>query len=165
MNYLHSIGDFDGVFKYNFYEKDYVGWLEENIKLLKENRLEMIDRENLVEELQMSIKQEIDRFVSNLSVVLEHLYKWDHLRDISSGGVGWLISIREHRRKLKRAFEDSPSLKKRIGDKHLKRAWEDARDRIYKWLVNNGYDIKEFKIPEKPPYTWKDVFEREIELP
>jgi len=84
------------------YEKDYMGWLEENVKYLKENRLEMIDRENLIEELQMSIKQEIDRFVSNLSVVLEHLYKWDHLRNISSGGIGWLISIREHRRRLVR---------------------------------------------------------------
>ena len=113
------------------YEKDYMGWLEENVKYLKENRLEMIDRENLIEELQMSIKQEIDRFVSNLSVVLEHLYKWDHLRNISSGGIGWLISIREHRRRLVRAFEDSPSLKKRIGDKHLPTYREVLReDRI-----------------------------------
>lgn len=59
-------------------------------------------------------------------------------------------------------MEAYPSLKKRIGDKDLEATWKEARERVKDWFLENGYDPEGFVIPEKLPYSWKEIMERDV---
>ena len=88
------------------YNRDYYLWLEETAQLLKDRNLEKLDVVNLVEEIQDMGRSEKRAIESNLVVLFLHLLKYKYQPDKS-----WKSTIREHRRRLKKAFEDSPSLK------------------------------------------------------
>lgn len=57
----------------SLYEEDEHLWLTETIKLLKENRLERLDIENLIEELEDLSKRDKNRVESFLRQIIVHL--------------------------------------------------------------------------------------------
>lgn len=57
----------------SLYEQDENLWLTETIKLLKENRLEQLDIENLIEELEDLSKRDKNRVESFLRQIIIHL--------------------------------------------------------------------------------------------
>jgi hypothetical protein len=57
----------------SLYEQDEHLWLTETIKLLKENRLEQLDIENLIEELEDLTKRDKNRVESFLRQITIHL--------------------------------------------------------------------------------------------
>ena len=95
--------------KTNLYDKDYYLWLEETIQLLQEGRLTDLDIFNLIEEIKDMGRSEKNALESNLIVLLMHLLKWKYQPEEQSGS--WRGSIREHRRRILKAFKNSPSLK------------------------------------------------------
>lgn len=106
------------------YEKDYYLWLEKTVQLLKEGQLSALDIDNLIEEIQdMGISQK-NALESNLIVLLMHLLKWKYQPQKQTGS--WRGSIREHRRRILRAFKNSPSLK-RYFNEIFEEAYHEAR--------------------------------------
>ena len=57
----------------NLYEIDEHLWLEETIKILKEKRLNDLDLENLIEELESLSKKDRNRVSSFLEQIIRHL--------------------------------------------------------------------------------------------
>ena len=57
----------------NLYEIDEHLWLEQTIKILKEKRLDNLDLENLIEELENLSKKEKNRVSSFLEQIIRHL--------------------------------------------------------------------------------------------
>ena len=57
----------------DLYETDEHLWLKETIKLLKENRLNDLDLENLIEELESLGKRDKNRVSSFLEQIIRHL--------------------------------------------------------------------------------------------
>lgn len=91
------------------YESDYFQWLEETLDKLRNQQYEQIDWGNLIEEIETMGRSEKNALESNLIIILLHLLKWQYQPQKQSGS--WERSIIEHRRRVRRALQDSPSLK------------------------------------------------------
>jgi hypothetical protein len=96
--------------KSNLYDQDYCLWIETMAELLKNKQFSELDLENLIEEIEDMGRSQRDSLESNLIVVLLHLLKWKYQPQMRSGS--WQRSIIEHRRRINKAFKDSPSLKR-----------------------------------------------------
>lgn len=91
------------------YDTDYLQWIETTLVKLRQREYAAVDWENLIAEIEDTGKRERRSLESNLIVVLLHLLKWQHQPEQRSGS--WAGSLVEHRRRLRRALQDSPSLK------------------------------------------------------
>jgi hypothetical protein len=148
------------------YEKDFPLWAEINLELLKEKAYDLVDWENLLEEIEDMARSDLKACVNLLTVVLEHLYKWDHFKKLTrageeKGGLSWIKSVEVARRKINRLFRESPSLMVKLPQK-LDYAWEEARDNIELWLDKMGEDPDQYPIPEKCPYTYEEAMTRDL---
>jgi hypothetical protein len=108
----------------HLYDQDFYLWIETTAKQLKEGRFSEIDLENLIEEIECMGRSEKKAIKSNLIVVLIHLLKYKYQPEKRSNS--WKGSIREHRRRIKEAFVDSPSLKPYFQEV-LPQCYQDAR--------------------------------------
>lgn len=108
------------------YEADYLRWLDATLAQLRQGDYAGVDWEHLLEELEDMGRRERRSLESNLIIVLLHLLKWQFQPERRSGS--WESSIIEHRRRLRRALEDSPSLKPYCLEV-LTSCYEVARDR------------------------------------
>ncbi|MDJ0579167.1 DUF29 domain-containing protein [Crocosphaera sp.] len=93
----------------NLYETDYLQWIESNLEKLRQKNYQEVDWENLLEEIEDMGKRERRALESNLIVLLLHLLKWQYQPEKRTGS--WERSILEHRRRIKKALKESPSLK------------------------------------------------------
>jgi hypothetical protein len=91
------------------YEQDYYLWIDRMVQLLQQNRLSELDIANLIDEIEDMGKSEKRAVESNLEIVLMHLLKYKY--QPSKISHSWLLTIFEHRQRLRRIFKDSPSLK------------------------------------------------------
>jgi hypothetical protein len=91
------------------YESDYLQWIQTNLQDLRNKDYERVDWENLFEEIEDMGRSERRALESNLIIVLLHLLKWQYQPEKRTGS--WERSIIEHRRRLKKALKESPSLK------------------------------------------------------
>lgn len=93
----------------SLYDRDFCQWIAETVDLLQENKFTEVDLEHLIEEIADMAKSERHALESNLRVVLMHLLKYKYQPQRRSRS--WLTTIREHRLRLDRSLQDSPSLK------------------------------------------------------
>lgn len=90
------------------YETDYQQWIETTVEKLRSRDYADVDWDNLIEEIEDVGRNERRSLESNLIVVLLHLLKWQYQPERRSGS--WEGSIIEHRRRIKKALKESPSL-------------------------------------------------------
>ena len=90
------------------YETDYLQWIETTAEKLHSRDYANVDWDNLIEEIEDMGRSERRSLESNLIVVLLHLLKWQYQPERRSGS--WEGSIIEHRRRIKKALKESPSL-------------------------------------------------------
>jgi hypothetical protein len=135
------------------YEKDYYLWLEETVQLLREGKLRELDVSNLIEEIEdMGISQK-NALESNLIILLMHLLKWKYQPEKQSGS--WRGSIREHRRRILKAFKNSPS---------LKRYFEEVFNESYQEARKQAADETELSLnifPENCPFEIEQILDSE----
>jgi len=91
------------------YNLDFAQWLEVNVEKLRRQDYTSVDWENLIEELEDMGRSERRRLKSNVIVILLHLLKWQFQPERRSGS--WESSLLEHRRRVREALEESPSLR------------------------------------------------------
>ena len=96
------------------YEQDFNLWLETMANLLKENRLNEIDLENLAEEIKSISHKEQGTIRENLVIILIHLLKWKYQPQKRSPS--WAYTIIEHSRRLNKNFKNSHSLNRHFND-------------------------------------------------
>ncbi|MEH1841823.1 MAG: DUF29 domain-containing protein [Nostoc sp.] len=94
------------------YDTDYLQWIQTTVEKLQSHDYTNVDWENLIEEIADMGRSERRSLKSNLIVILVHLLKWQFQPEKRSGS--WEGSIIEHRRRVKEALDDSPSLKSYI---------------------------------------------------
>jgi hypothetical protein len=85
------------------YEVDETAWLEATADLLRQGRLDEIDRDTLAEYLTDMAKRDRREVFSRLVVVLSHLLKWEYQQDHRSGS--WRGTILEQQRELRLLLE------------------------------------------------------------
>jgi hypothetical protein len=94
------------------YDSDFNAWIQQDILLLKESRLNEIDTAHLIEELEDMGKSDKRELKNRLEVLIMHLLKWQYQAEQRS--TSWKSSIREHRNELSFLLKDIPSLKNAV---------------------------------------------------
>jgi hypothetical protein len=137
----------------HLYEQDYYLWLIKTAKLLKEGKIAEVDLPNLVEEIEDMGRSEKRAIESNLEIVLMHLLKYKYQPEKRSSS--WQYTLFEHRKRLRKAFKESPSLKKYC-EQVFEESYQDAKKMA---AIETGLDINIF--PAECPFTSQDTLDEE----
>jgi Domain of unknown function DUF29 len=110
--------------KFSLYDRDPYLWIEDAIARLRVRDFQGLDVVHLIEELEILTGRDRSEIESRLGVLLAHLLKRLYVNS-DYDYRGWEITIREQRRHLRIALQQSPSLK-RFFVEAFDRAWQDA---------------------------------------
>jgi hypothetical protein len=133
------------------YKQDFHGWLQAQADSLRSGHWESLDVTYLAEEIEDMGKRERRAVESNLVVILRHLLKYRYQPEGRSSS--WLGSIQEHRRRLRRIFTDSPSLRQ-YGRQAFPECYLDARIQA---SAETGLSKDAF--PEKSPFSYEQTLD------
>jgi Domain of unknown function DUF29 len=134
------------------YERDFYSWLMEQARHLREGRFAALDRDNLAEEIESLGREQFNKLVSALRVLMLHMLKWDRQPSLRSRS--WVLSIEEQRLEIADVLADNPGLKPRIAEA-VARAYRRARIEAAK---ETGLD--ETAFPATCPYSFDDIVSR-----
>ena len=96
----------------NLYDRDFYLWLQTQAKLLRERKLEDVDFESLIEEIESRGRSEKKELKSRLTTLIEHLLKIQYWQSEKANNArGWRQTIVEQRRQIEYLLSDSPSLR------------------------------------------------------
>jgi hypothetical protein len=129
----------------HLYDKDFFLWIETTAKQLKEGNFSEVDLANLIEEIESMGRSEKRALESNLVVILMHLLKYKYQPEKLTNS--WLSTIFEHRRRLKKNLQDSPSLRNYLSDIFTE-SYQDGRKQA---AIETGLSLEIF--PEDCPFT------------
>lgn len=135
----------------NLYKTDYLAWIETTTEQLKQRDFAAVDWQNLIEEVEAMGRSERRSLENNLVVILLHLLKWQYQPERRSGS--WKGSITEHRRRVRMALKESPSLKPYLSE-ILAECYADA-SRIAS--DETGLSIK--ALPVDCPYALAQILD------
>ncbi len=90
------------------YDKDLALWYQRQADLLRAGRFDEIDLGNLIEELEVSVRNLRRELSSRLEVLIMHLLKCQFQHDRISRG--WLGTLGEQRSEIDKLLADNPSL-------------------------------------------------------
>lgn len=137
----------------SIYERDEHLWLEETIKILKENRFNDLDVENLIEELESLAKRDKNRVSSFLEQIIRHLLLlqyWEIERKRNQNH--WRAEIQSFRTQLRKYL--TTNLHNYLVDE-LDNIYEDALDYVSE---KTGYSVT---CPAKCPYTLEQLLDKQ----
>lgn len=136
------------------YDTDYLKWIETTVEKLRVGDYSNIDWQNLIEEIEDMGRSERRSLESNLVVVLMHLLKWEFQPDRRSGS--WKSSIAEHRRRIRKAVKDSPSLRP-----YLEEVFSECyADAVEQASAETGLSVETF--PQSCIYSAIEVLDSEF---
>jgi hypothetical protein len=138
------------------YDRDFYTWSLEQARLLREGRWAAVDRANVAEEIESLGREQFNKLVSALRVLMLHMLKWDHQPALPSRS--WVLSIKAQRAQLNDVIADNPGLKPRIGEAisrgYHKASIEAARET----------GLEEDQFPTACPYDWDAIMSRVFSL-
>jgi hypothetical protein len=91
------------------YDTDFYAWTLQQSSLLKSGKLEQLDIENLVEEIESLGKQQRQELRNRLGILIGHLLKWQYQPKKRSKS--WMATIIEQRKAVSELLQENPSLK------------------------------------------------------
>ena len=141
-----------GVMNLPGYEDDFYGWALAQADLLRTGELQSADLANVAEEIEGLARNEFDKFVSFLGLVLVHILKCEYQPGRQTRS--WLISIALHRDHARSSLEENPSFKPRLGEA-LEKAYRRARLQAAR---ETKLPVSSF--PERCPHGLEDVLSR-----
>lgn len=108
------------------YDKDVNAWAQEQARLLRARRFDLLDVEHLAEEIEDVGKSEQRELASRMAVLLAHLLKWQFQPERRSRS--WENTIKLQREALHRRLHKTPSLRPMLNDPEWQgEMWVDAR--------------------------------------
>ncbi|HEY9691070.1 MAG TPA: DUF29 domain-containing protein [Oculatellaceae cyanobacterium] len=136
--------------QHSLYEEDYCLWIEKTANQIRSGNFNLVDWDNLVEELESLGNSDKRELENRLTVLLEHLLKlayWEPERETNARG--WLLTIKEQRRQIKKLLRDSPSLKY-YAEKIFIECYQDA-------LEDAAFKSKLDILPSESPFTLEET--------
>ncbi len=139
------------------YDQDFYLWIQTTLQLLQERKLDQLDIENLIEEIDSIGKSERKELKSRLVVLIEHLLKLQYwTNEKADNARGWRNTVVEQRRQILYTLEDSPSLKSFLEEIFLK-SYQDARkDTLRK------YQLSPTLFPEDSPFSLSEILDSDF---
>jgi hypothetical protein len=133
------------------YDEDIYGWSIHTAQLLREKKMDEVDFDNVIEEIEALGRSEKNELISHLTLVISHLLKWEYQPD--RRGNSWVYTIDEQRKQSKFTIRDNPSLKSKL-DEILMRSHEIA---LLKAAKETG--INKNMFPKECPYTFEQIID------
>ncbi len=138
----------------SLYEQDYFQWLVSQVDMLRTGQVDLLDLNYLAEEIEDLGKSERRALISDLTVVLMHLLKWQFQPE--RRGNSWRYSILEHRRRIDKRLTESPSLKPVLVE-YFEDAYQDARI-----VAAKETDLDLSTFPEDSPFSIEVALDQEF---
>jgi len=139
----------------DLYERDYYGWITQQVLALRARRIEDIDFENVAEEIEDLGKSEKRSVQSHLETLMGHLLKLTYARALSRerNARSWENTIELTRSRIHRLLDENPSLHPAL-EELFSHAYKDARI-----VARRGLGFPREPLPEKPPWTLSQVLD------
>jgi hypothetical protein len=137
----------------DLYVEDFYVWTEQQAALLRAGRLNELDLENLIEEVEALGRAERSAVLNNARVVMEHLLKLQHSPAIDPRK-GWRASVVEHRARLE--IDLTPRLRQILDEErpHLYRLSHRA---VELSLRDHGENAAADALPKTCPYNLEQI--------
>ena len=136
------------------YDEDFVAWLNEQARLVREGDFEAVDRENVAEELEGLARRDKQEIRSRLIVLLAHLLK--QRAQPRKATPSWASTIVEQRDKIAELVEGSPSLRREL-DSLIASAYRMAgKKAAIETRLSPG------NFPEQLPFSPEEIFGDEL---
>jgi hypothetical protein len=136
------------------YERDVYSWTQEQARLIRDGRWDLVDRDNVAEEIESLGRTEFNRLESAFRVLLLHMLKWDHQQRKRTRS--WAVSIANQRIEIEDVLGDNPGLRSHIPEATT-RAYRQAR-----LLGAKETGLKDMRFSAECPYSWDDMTSREF---
>ncbi|MCG6939730.1 MAG: DUF29 domain-containing protein [Thiohalocapsa sp.] len=133
----------------DLYDEDLYAWAMTSARMVREGRLDELDREHLAEELESMGKSELRALESRLTVLLAHLLKWQF--QPANRSKSWERTLIEQRKRIARLLRDSPSLKPKLPE-----LFPDAYDSALR-LAAEETGMDETDFPQACPYRVEEA--------
>jgi hypothetical protein len=142
------------------YERDFNAWIQQHITLLKQGRVNDIDVEHLILELEDMGKSNLRELESRFIILITHLFKWQfQLKQLTDRwqefeGKSWKQTIIEQRLQIRKQLKNTPSLKS-----HLQNIVIEA----YPYSVELATDetgLPESTFPNECPYGLEQLLDK-----
>ena len=139
------------------YEQDLNAWAQEQARLLRAGRFDLLDIEHLAGEIEDVGKSEQRELASRMAVLLAHLLKWQHQPERRSAS--WERTIKAQRKDILYALDESPSLAPKLEEpRWLDMVWARA---VAQAVSETGLDC----FPEVCPWVVRDEVLNEVWRP
>lgn len=130
------------------YENDVVAWANEQARLLRAGRFDLIDIEHIAGEIEDVGKSEQRELASRMVLLLSHLLKWQYQPE--RRGASWEKTIKAQRKDIRYVLDESPSLQPKLQEpKWLDVVWAKA-------VADAVTDTKLDCFPDACPWTMDD---------
>jgi hypothetical protein len=140
------------------YDTDFVEWTAQMAQFVREGRFGELDVENLAEEIADLGKSDRSAVKPQLSRMLMHLVK-EHIQP-ERAGVSWRSSVIDARREILYKVEDSPRLRRHLGENLQKIYGAAVRDALEE--TNLTGHARDFDIPKECPYTLDELLDGDV---
>jgi Domain of unknown function DUF29 len=135
------------------YDEDFYVWAERQAELLRAGRLDELDLENLILEVEGLTDVKRSAVLNNAAVVIEHLLKLQH-SPATDPRNGWRASVREHRRRLR--IDLTPRLREILANE-LPSIYVMAREDASAALRDHGEEAAADALPPTCPYIFDQI--------
>lgn len=126
----------------DLYNTDFYSWTQKQARLIREGRLNELDLENILEEIESMSRSDYRALESRLTVLFMHLLKWQYQPEKRETVHSWERTIREQRKQTQRLLRKNPGLKSKISE-ILTTAYSDA---VEDACDETGLDISVFPL-------------------
>lgn len=131
------------------YETDVMAWANEQARLIRAGRFDLLDLEHIAEESEDVGKSEQRELANRMAVLLAHLLKWQYQPDRRRSS--WVRTIKEQRKRVLLRLEETPSLSDKLNDV---RWWSDVwADAVSQAISETGVDT----FPDECPWVVAEV--------
>jgi hypothetical protein len=137
------------------YDHDYYAWVQNQVRALREHRIEDIDFENVAEEIDDLGKSEKWSIESHLQTLIEHLLKLAYTQGMirERNDRLWRGTVKLARAKIRRRLAQSPSLQGKMGELFAV-AYDDGRIKMLSRI-----NLPEDRVPTTAPWPLEQVLD------
>lgn len=136
--------------KSELYDQDFYLWTEVTAALLKSKQFEQLDLANLIEEVESLGRNDRDKLISSLKVLLAHLLKWQF--QPTKRTKSWADTIDRERDNIAEYLEDIPSLEQFLVDEWIEKAYQ----RGLKTAIKET-ELDKLVFPSQCPYSVSQI--------
>lgn len=130
------------------YENDINAWANEQARLLRAGRFDLLDVEHIAGEIEDVGKTEQRELANRMTILLAHLLKWENQPE--RRGASWEKTIAAQRKEISYALEESPSLAPKLQEpRWLDMVWSRA---VAQAVNETGLDC----FPNECPWAIQD---------